>query len=239
MQQPTTSTYIGEELTLFEKAVNWKRYWSSFVTPYLGDNVLEVGAGLGGTTRQLCTPAFKGQWTCLEPDSELLNQLNGQQERGLIPDVCKTQLGTTDDLPSQGVYSSLLYIDVIEHIEDDGAELKRAATLLRPGGHLIILVPAHQWLFSPFDAAIGHYRRYNKSRLLQVMPAELKHVRFHYLDSVGLLASSANKLMLRQSQPTASQISTWDSLLVPVSTALDPILNRSLGKSLLMIARKP
>lgn len=239
MNSPTTASYIGDELSLFEKAVNWKQYWSSFVTPVLGNNVLEVGAGLGGTTRQLCKADFNGQWTCLEPDIELLNQLNAQQANGTIPAICRTQLGITNDLPETNAYSSLLYIDVIEHIEDDGAELQRAAKLLRPGGHLIILVPAHQWLFSPFDAAIGHYRRYNKARLKQVIPNGLDIVRFHYLDSVGLLASSANKLMLRQSNPTEAQIRLWDSLMVPASTFVDPLIGRALGKSVLLIARKP
>ncbi len=238
MSQPTSAVYIGDELTLFEKAVHWKQYWASFVTPYLGTNVLEVGAGLGGTTRQLCTPDYQGQWTCLEPDPELLGQLNQQQREGRIPAICQTVLGITNDLPAEPTYSSLLYIDVIEHIEDDGAELRRAAALLRPGGHLIVLVPAHQWLFSPFDAAIGHYRRYNKARLAEVIPAGLEKVHFQYMDAVGLLASSANKLMLRQSYPTEAQIKVWDSLLVPVSTVLDPLLGRSLGKSVLLVARK-
>jgi SAM-dependent methyltransferase len=241
MISSTTVNYIGNELSLFEKAVNWKQYWSSFVVPVLGNNVLEVGAGLGGTTRQLCKPEFSGKWTCLEPDPELLSQLRSQQAEGLIPASCQPLLGITDDLvgTNTGTYSSLLYIDVIEHIEDDKSELQRAFTLLRPGGHLIILVPAHQWLFSPFDAAIGHYRRYNKARLKQVIPPGLVIDRFHYMDSVGLLASSANKLMLRQSNPTEAQIQMWDSLMVPISRTLDPLIGRSLGKSVLLIAHKP
>lgn len=233
-----TATYIGDELTLFQKAVNWKNYWSSFVRPYLGTNVLEVGAGLGGTTQQLCTPAFSGQWTCLEPDSALASQIIKLQARGDVPAVCKIVVGTTDDIPAGETFSSLLYIDVIEHIEDDGAELHRAAALLEPGGHLIILVPAHQWLFSPFDKAIGHYRRYNKDRLKQVIPPGMATVKLHYLDTAGLLVSSGNKLVLKQSYPTSQQIQLFDSIFIPISRVIDPLLGYAIGKSVLAVLQK-
>jgi hypothetical protein len=59
-----------------------------------------------------------------------------------------------------------------------------------------------------------------------------------YLDSVGLLASLANKMFLKQSQPTLKQIKLWDNLMVPLSKKLDPVLGHTLGKSLLLIGKK-
>lgn len=56
-----------------------------------------------------------------------------------------------DDLPPGELFDTLLYIDVLEHIPDDGAELARAAERLRPGGRVIVLSPVHQWLYSEFD----------------------------------------------------------------------------------------
>ena len=58
-----------------------------------------------------------------------------------------------------------------------------------------------------------------------------------YLDSIGLLASLANRLLLNQSMPTAAQIKTWDSVLVPCSRVLDPFLFGAVGKSVLGIWR--
>ena len=138
-----------------------------------------------------------------------------------------------------GTFDSILYIDVLEHIEDDRGELSRAAALLRPRGFLVVLSPAHPRLFSEFDAAIGHHRRYTRSTLAAAAPEGLELVRLVYLDSVGLLASLGNRLLLRESMPTPRQIALWDRVMVRLSTRLDPILRHRLGKSVLGVWRRP
>jgi hypothetical protein len=136
------------------------------------------------------------------------------------------------------MFDAILYIDVIEHIDDDSGQLELAATRLNQDGHLIVLSPAHQWLFSPFDEAIGHYRRYSRNTLRAVGPADCQLVFLRYLDSVGLLASLANRLFLRASRPTTRQIAFWDRFMVPVSRVVDPCLAYRLGKSVLGVWRR-
>ena len=89
---------------------------------------------------------------------------------------------------------------MLEHIEDDAAEVRRAAEALAPGGHLLALSPAQPWLFSPFDAEIGHFRRYTKKSFAALAPPGLTAVKLVYLDSVGMAASLANRLLLRSSR---------------------------------------
>jgi hypothetical protein len=133
-----------------------------------------------------------------------------------------------------GRFDTILYLDVLEHIEDDSAELVCAASNLNPGGHLIVLSPAHQFLFSPFDSAIGHFRRYSKTSLMRAASqTHLSPVKIAYLDAVGMLASAANSMLLNQAMPTERQILTWDRLLIPVSRLLDRGLGYRLGKSIL------
>ena len=227
-------TYIGSELELFANATVWKSYFRDRLSPYLGAEVLELGAGLGGTTRLLCRGDHR-RWVCLEPDPKLAQQVDQAIREGSIPPCCSTTVGTIDQFESEPSFDTLIYIDVLEHIEDDRGELTRAAELLKLGGHVIVLSPAHNWLFAPFDRAIGHYRRYSRPALKALTPATLKLVRMDYLDSVGLLASLANRLMLHQSMPTHRQIAVWDKGMVPVSRLLDPILGYNLGKSVLGI----
>jgi hypothetical protein len=124
-------------------------------------------------------------------------------------------------------------------IHNDRGELNAAASLLRPGGHLIVLSPAHQRLFTPFDAAIGHFRRYNRPMLQAISPASLRLERMRYLDCVGLFASAANLLFLRQSLPTKYQLSFWDSWLIPISRVLDPLFLYSVGKTIIAIWHRP
>jgi hypothetical protein len=142
-------------------------------------------------------------------------------------------------LEDQHDFDTLLYMDVIEHIEDDRGELSRAAEWLRPGGHLIILVPAHQWLYTPFDRAIGHFRRYTRTTLRRAGPAGLDLVRLIYLDSIGLLASLGNRMILNRSLPNPNQIALWDKVMVPLSKIVDPLIAYSFGKSVLGVWRKP
>jgi hypothetical protein len=129
----------------------------------------------------------------------------------------------------------VLYIDVLEHIAEDRAEVAKAATKLRAGGHLVTLSPAHPFLFSEFDAAIGHHRRYTRASILGLTPDTLRPVCVRYLDSVGMLASLANRFMLRSTYPTRSQIRLWDSAMVPCSRVVDPLLGYLLGKSILCV----
>jgi len=221
--------YAGSELALFEKAVNWKRYWRARIAPFVHGNVLEAGAGIGANTKLLADLPYRS-WTCLEPDAALaaLIELPTGQHRKIV--------GTIADSP--GSFDTIIYIDVLEHIEDDAAEMARAAARLNPGGHLIVLAPAHAFLYTPFDAAIGHFRRYCRASLRRTAPVGLRASKIMYLDAVGLLASAGNRLLLRQSMPTEQQILAWDRLMIPISRAIDPLLGHHLGKSVLGVWRR-
>jgi len=218
---PAEFQYVGSELALFEKARNWKTYWRSVVAPFVHGAVLEAGAGIGANTR-LLRELPHSRWTALEPDAALSAQIEGADE---------VLTGTLDDLPNERRFDTILYIDVLEHIQDDRAELKHAAAHLNDGGHVIVLSPAHNFLFTPFDSSIGHFRRYSRESLRQAAPPELALRTLIYLDSAGMLASLGNRLLLRRSMPTEKQILTWDRVLVPLSRALDPIFAGRVGKS--------
>jgi 2-polyprenyl-3-methyl-5-hydroxy-6-metoxy-1,4-benzoquinol methylase len=197
--------YMGKELELFKHAVTWKKYFSSFIASYILGNVLEVGAGIGETTKILCT-GHETSWTCLEPDKELATIIKNSITSNYLPDNCTVLQSTIDDLTSENKFDTILYIDVIEHIEDDLNETIHAIDHLNTDGYLIILVPAYQSLYTPFDAAIGHYRRYNKKTLRKIIPNTIEEVVLKYLDSAGLLTSLANRVILNQSSPNLKQI---------------------------------
>jgi SAM-dependent methyltransferase len=226
--------YAGHELDVFRHATNWKAYFASQIADDLRGDVLEVGGGLGATTQALCD-GRQASWTCLEPD-EALRAALARNVAGLpLPVIVRG--GTTGDLPQARAYDCVLYVDVLEHIEDDATELARAARLLRPGGRIVVLSPAHQRLFSEFDRAIGHYRRYDAGMLRRITPPGATLTTLRYLDSAGLVLSAGNRLVLRSGRPTVRQIQLWDRWFVAASRRIDPALRWRIGKSVLAVWR--
>lgn len=232
----TAIEYAGAELELFRLARNWKAYWASLVIGFVGIDVIDVGAGLGENLSYLRKPG--GRWLCIEPDPDMYTQLRQRVSEEGLETWCEVRPGVLADLPTGISADTILYVDVLEHIVDDAGELREAAARLRPGGHLIVLAPAHQMLYSPFDAAIGHCRRYSERALLELAPSSLIPIRRYMLDAAGLLVSVANRIVLRSGMPTRSQILFWDRVLVPVSRVLDSVLRHRTGKSLLVVWRR-
>lgn len=227
-------SYPGGELELFRLARNWKRYWSGVVRPLVRGRVADVGAGLGENVPLLSNGAV-AEWLCLEPDADLASRISARIESGELPSNVHVVVETLGGLPEQDRFDTILYLDVLEHIEDDRAELQRAAARLEPGGRLVVLAPAHSWLFSEFDASIGHYRRYDRRTLAGVAPAALRAESIIYLDSLGLLLSLGNRWLTRQRLPTEKQILFWDRTVVPTSRLVDRVFCGHVGKSVLGI----
>ena len=221
---------------LFEKALKWKRYFSSFIKPYIQKDVVEAGAGIGANTLLLNDGSARS-WTLLEPDTGMAAGLEKKLQQHELPANCKVVSGTLTQLKGFPA-DTIIYIDVLEHIEKDKEELEAAAELLKPGGHVIILSPAFQSLFSPFDKAIGHYRRYTKATLRKIIPGQLEEVQLRYLDSTGYFMSLMNRMLLKQKYPTQKQVNFWNNYAVPVSGITDRIVLYSFGKTILGTWRK-
>lgn len=225
-----SGVYEGTELELFSQATHWKSYVAAQLAGYITGAVLEVGAGIGGNIPYLLNPTVTA-WTALEPDPRFA----GAIAEKLTDPPHHVLTGTLETIEAGAAFDTILYMDVLEHIADDRAQVRAAAKLLRPGGHLIVLAPAHEFLFSPFDAAVGHYRRYTPTSLRALTPEGTRLALCKWLDSIGLLASLANRLVLRQKNPTARQIQAWDRLMVPLSRLIDPLTGYRIGKSLIVV----
>lgn len=232
-----TYAYPGGELDLFAGAKNWKQYWSDLIRPFIGRTVAEVGAGIGANSAHLSKGC--ASWTCIEPDAGLAARIEQRRAAGELEANCKVLVARLPELSPDITFDTILYLDVLEHIADDRNELVEAAKRLMSGGYLIILSPAHQWLFTPFDLAVGHVRRYTANDLQNLAPPGLRPRFFRYLDSVGMLASLGNALLLKSASPTSSQIQIWDQFMVPVSRHFDRLLRFRLGKSILAVWQAP
>ena len=228
--------YIGSELELFAAAINWKAYLGGVLRRFVLGRVLEVGAGIGSNIAYLHNDLVT-EWTALEPDADLSRHIEEQLLTGQLPVNCRLVNGTIASVDCAALFDTVLYLDVLEHILDDGAELVRASRHLATRGNLVVAAPAHQFLFTAFDAAIGHHRRYSRAGLRAMTPAGCQLTTCLMLDCAGFFASLANKVVLSAALPSKRQIAVWDKFLVPVSCILDRAIGHSFGKTIVAVWR--
>jgi SAM-dependent methyltransferase len=229
--------YKGAELDFFAAAVNWKTYVARSIGRFVGGRVLEVGAGIGANTRFLHNPRVC-EWICLEPDPNFAGRIGKRLVRGQLPRGCRVVNATIAAFDDPGRFDTILYLDVLEHIAEDRLELARAARLLWPDGRLVVLAPAHRFLFSAFDHAIDHYRRYNRAMLRALTPPGCILERVLMLDSAGFFVSLANRFLLAKEIPSRRQIAIWDRFLVRISRVLDRVTMHRFGKTVVAIWRR-
>jgi len=228
--------YIGTELELFSLAANWKKYWFDKIKIYLSGSILDVGAGIGSTLNMFSDKDFDS-YTALEPDSNNCIKISTNKHIDNFRSKLDIVNGSIVDIEKK--FNTIIYIDVLEHIKDDKNELLLASQCLLPGGKIIVLSPAYNFLYSSFDKHVGHYRRYNKKELKLLKPDDLNIDRIFYLDSFGILASLVNRYFLHSEIPSVNQINFWDSIIVPISKVLDIITFFHFGKTVLAIYSKP
>ncbi len=145
--------YPGLELENFDKAHVWRKYIFFLIKKYLRNEFLEVGAGIGSFTRN-----YKNKFTNItlsEFDSDNLKQL---KQKFMHYKNIKISGDLIQNINNK--FNTIIYLNVLEHIKDDIKEVNDALKKLNTGGYMVILVPAHQKLYSKFDKAIGHHKRY-------------------------------------------------------------------------------
>jgi 2-polyprenyl-3-methyl-5-hydroxy-6-metoxy-1,4-benzoquinol methylase len=208
--------------------------------PYLRGRVLEVGAGLGTITRKLLDGYPDIDIVCLEPAENLFDELSAYA--ALAPRVIAHRQTLADyEVHPEERFDAVLYLNVLEHIADDAAELRLAAAALRPRGTVLVFGPALEWLYSELDYRAGHYRRYSLRRLRRLAAAAgLEVVSARYFDVLGVLPYLAVYRVLRRDDITGSTMWAYDRVAVPLSRLVQRALPAPpLGKNVVLVARKP
>ena len=205
------------------------------IAPYVGQRVLEVGAGSGAMTRFLY-----GRELIVASDKETayVDRLRNAFRRRPGISVERVDLESDDSLAlAEHRFDTVTAINVLEHAIDDVGALRRAHQLLQPGGRVIVFVPAGQSLFGSMDRGIGHQRRYEKDELeakLREAGFEVEHVSFQ--NRMAKLAWWLNAKVLGRKALPSGQSRVFDRF-VPLFRALEGE-NPSSGLSLIAVGRK-
>lgn len=214
------------------EAVNYRSWLVSLALPYLGDDPLEVGSGHGDYAADWAAAGVP--ITASEADASRLALLT--ERFAGDPRVRVRELAVP--IAETGSHSAVVAYNVLEHIEDDVAALRSFAGLVRPGGHVILVVPAFEFALGRFDRLVGHFRRYRCAGLRRVLvEAGLEPVRVHYVNAVGLFGWTLVVRILGGTPKSGPLLRVYDRFVVPVLRRVEARLHPPFGQSVFAVAR--
>lgn len=222
--------YSGREnLESMKDAKNYNAFLLELLDNHAGTGaVLDFGAGVGTFAAPLTQRGRRV--LCVEPDPD---------QRGVLAQAGLPAVAGLDAVPDESV-DSIYTLNVLEHIEDDDTVLRELYRRLRPGGRLLIYVPAFQMLFTAMDRRVGHFRRYRNAALQgQVRAAGFEVERSRYVDSLGFFVTLLYKWVgSRSGVVDARSVRLYDRFVFPLSKICDSVLSGTLGKNIFVVARR-
>jgi 2-polyprenyl-3-methyl-5-hydroxy-6-metoxy-1,4-benzoquinol methylase len=220
-------------LEVLGSATNYLSWIGELCDPFLGREVLEVGAGRGDLTEGFAQGRVV---TATDLSPAFLEALQARFAGN--PNVRVGTLDLEEFVPGDR-YDAVVMINVLEHIEHDIAALEALRGALRPGGHLVIWVPAFQALYSDMDRRIGHYRRYTRASLeARLVAAGYTIAESRYVNSLGMVAWFVFCRLLGQESSQGWVVQTWDRLAVPTLRLVERRFRAPFGLSVFCAARR-
>ena len=223
--------YAGRELESMAFAVNYHRWILERFAPFLGKHIVEVGAGTGSFS-MLLLETKPESLTLLEPSN-----MYAALEKARIAEAHHCTL-------AQAKFSirpdSIVYVNVLEHIEDDQGELRIAHSALAPGGRVLIFVPANPWLMGSIDRQLGHFRRYTMNELMSKCRAAGFGIRSSsYFDVAGILPWWIKYCVFKSERMEPAAVRFYDRWVVPWQDFWKGWCCRQSGKTSFLSPKSP
>jgi hypothetical protein len=216
-------------------AVQYHDWLISLAQPYLGENPIELGSGLGDYA-QTWLDRGAPRFTLTEVDPLRLACLRSRFSGD--PRVSVKSIDFRS--PQHGAHSAYLAFNVLEHIPDHVGALRAAHALVSPGGAVVMFVPAFEFAMSRFDRAVGHVRRYTVNGMTHVMAqAGLEVEQARYVNMPGLAAWFIGMRVLRMTPGQGRLLTAWDQHVVPRARRWEGRHHAPFGQSVFAIARVP
>jgi 2-polyprenyl-3-methyl-5-hydroxy-6-metoxy-1,4-benzoquinol methylase len=215
-----------------ENSPNYLAWIADLIRPHLGQFVLEVGAGIGSITR-LYADGRRVVATDLSADC-----VATMEERFAgSPNITVLRSDLREAIDRGELYDSIVMINVLEHIEDDAGAVALLTQRLKPGGNLVVYVPALNGLYGAWDRKVGHFRRYSKWRLRAIAAeAGSPLTELRYVNALAIpawIAFSRTDVVRTQ----ARSLSLWDRIGVPMSRAIETRFRPPIGLNILAVIR--
>ncbi|MCL5069541.1 MAG: class I SAM-dependent methyltransferase [Actinobacteria bacterium] len=222
-----------QTLESMSQAVWYNRWIVGKFDKYLKGKILEVGCGIGNFTKILTN---YGEVFAIDIDRYYIAEVGKA-----VGDRVKVQLGdigkSTDFFNGQK-FDSIICLNVLEHIKEDKDALKNLYYLLNKEGILVLLVPAHDFLFGKIDKSIGHYRRYDKAKLNKLVTnVGFKIINERIMNMLGGIGWWFSSKLFVNSKVDTNKIKIFN-LLAPIILPIEDMIEPPMGTSILMVAQK-
>lgn len=232
--------YVGKDLEAMDFAENYHRWILDIFRPFLGRRLVEVGAGTGSFSNLL-----------LETTPEALSLVEPSAMYETLVESVPRNGGSTTISHYRNIFTAVandikraepdtvLYINVLEHIENDVDELRAVHQTLLVGGRVCIFVPSVPFLLSEFDRRIGHFRRYKRKELVRKCDdAGFKSRLVRSFDAPGILPWLVKYRLLGSTTMESSAVQLYDRVAVPIIRRIESVLHPPIGKNLIYVGEK-
>jgi len=220
-------------LKLLQKASRYNGWVYQMLRPYLGRDILEVGSGIGNMTRYFLG---HGRVTASDISPFCIRELTRSFAEYESVKVRPLDI-SRNSYPELEIYDTIVCLNVLEHIENDVVALKNMHSLLKPGGRLLLYVPANPRLYCEIDRSVGHFRRYQLDELSDKMKQacfRVSHSRHHNI--LGALGWWINGKVLGKKMISATDVGGFN-MLMPLVKLQDRMDSR-FALSILAIGEK-
>ena len=235
-QQMNIDTFQTEILEVAQSAVNYRKWLAKLTFPFLGDNPLEFGSGIGDYADEWLLLGCK-QITVSENSPTRLARLIDKFDENPRVHIKQIDIENIDD--NEVGYSAIVSLNVIEHLENDERAVRNAIHSLQPGGYFIAFAPAFPILMSKFDKAVGHHRRYTKKSARALLRINgLAIIETSYVNSIGWLAWLGGMRLLKITPRDGLILKIWGRVVIPIFSTLESWVSPPFGQSILIVGRK-
>ncbi len=233
--------YGTDTLEVISSADRFNHWMYQTIRPHCSGSILEIGSGIGNISQFFVNDG--AAISLSDFDRSYFPRL--KEKFGSSPNLkgiyqIDFSVKNPEDLYPEliGKFDTVFALNVVEHIEDHHQALLNANKFLRPGGNVVILVPAFQFLFNGFDEQLGHYRRYTSKTLKNLMEsADFEVIHSRYFNFIGTLGWFVSGNILRKKMIPGGQMKLYDTL-VPVWKLVDSFTQKFSGLSVIQTGQK-
>ena len=234
----TSPLYEGTDLEALTNMRRYRELITSYFRPYLAGEAIEIGAGIGSMAYHI-TPHVRSL-QLVEPSPNLIETLKARFADHEKVSVINKDFNQIIFTAQDKSFDCVILVNVLEHIEDDELALKECFRILRPGGKLLLFVPALPFLYSNLDKIVGHFRRYTKSDFLgKVGCVGFRIELARYFDFLGMFPWFLLNTIGGATKFNPALLGIYDKFFVPLTSWIEARFKIQIGKNLIAVLERP